>query len=112
MRVFITAAPRMYREALALAIRQRRPTFEVMIGPPESLDGEANGFRPHMLVGNDTDGGVPKGLEDVVCRIEILFSDDLDARVTLGGRVRHVKDISVEELISFADETETTIGGR
>lgn len=99
----------MYREALALAFRQLRPSAEVMLGPLESLDGEAKVFRPHMLVGNDSDGDVPGALANVMCRVEILFSDGLDARVSFDGGVRHIKDIGIENLLALADEAEKRI---
>lgn len=106
MRILITAAPLMYREALALAFRQGRPDAEVMLGDLASLDGEVDNFRPHMLVGNDADGVVPKALADVMCRIEILFSDGLDARFSLGGEVRYIKDIGIKKLLALMDEAE------
>ena len=56
VRILIMVSPLMYREALALAIHQRHSDFEVLLGAPESLDGEAESFRPHLLVRNDTDG--------------------------------------------------------
>lgn len=99
----------MYRETLALAFRQRRPDAEVMLAPLESLDGEVEDFQPHFLVGNDTDGDFPKSLAHVICRVEILFRDGLDARVSLDGEVRHIKDIGIENLLALVDEAEKLI---
>jgi len=56
VRILITVSPLMYRESLALAIHRSRPDFEVLLGAPESLDGQEESFRPHLLVRNDTDG--------------------------------------------------------
>jgi hypothetical protein len=53
MRVLVTVSPRMYREAIALSI-QHRPVFEVRIASPEATEGELLGFRPYLLVYNDT----------------------------------------------------------
>ncbi len=108
MRILITAAPLMYREALALALHNDRPNAEVMLGDLASLDGEVDDFQPHFLVGNDTDGDAPK-LAGVICRIEILFTDGLDARVGLDGEVRHIKDIGIKDLLALVDETEALI---
>jgi hypothetical protein len=109
MRILITAAPLMYREALALALHENRPNAEVMLGSLRSLDGEIEAFQPHLIVGNDTDGDIPK-LESVVCRIEILFTDGLDAKVSLDGEVRHIKNIGIDDLLALVDETEALIG--
>ena len=55
MRILVTAKPKMYREALALALHRHRPDFEVMLVSAESLDGEIGSFRPHLLLRNDND---------------------------------------------------------
>ncbi len=40
MRILIAVKPRMYREVLALLLHQNRSEAEVLIAPPEALDGE------------------------------------------------------------------------
>jgi hypothetical protein len=106
MRILVTVKPQMYREALALALHEHRPDDEVLLAPPRLLDGQARDFGPHVLLRNDTDGAVPEGLENVVCRIEVLFSDGLDARISLGGRVWNIDDISIDDLLAILDEVE------
>jgi hypothetical protein len=100
MRVLITVQPLMYREALALAIHNRRPDFDVLIGPEASLDGQAGGFAPHLLVRNDTDGAGMERLAGALCRVEILYSDGLNARVSLDGEVWEIEDVCIDDLIS------------
>ncbi len=100
----------MYREALALALHHGRPDAEVMLGALESLDGEVEVFQPHFLVGNDTDGSFPKPAS-LVCRIEILFTNGLDARVSLDGQVRYIEDITMDDLLALVDDTEKLILG-
>ena len=56
VRVLITVEPRMYREALALAVQRSRPEAEVMLVPESIMDGQVKGFRPHVLVRNDGGG--------------------------------------------------------
>jgi hypothetical protein len=69
VRVLITVEPRMYREALALAVQSHRPGAEVLLVAEGAMDGQVDGFAPHVLVRNDGDGGVPEELlESVVCR--------------------------------------------
>jgi hypothetical protein len=71
VRVLVTVEPRMYREAIALGLQRLRPDTEVMLVPEEVLDGQVDGFAPQVLVRNDSDGAIPKGLlGSVVCRVE------------------------------------------
>ena len=104
MRVLITLPPLMYREAVAQSVRQSRPGFEVKIAPPEAVEEEVRTFEPHLLVRNDTDGLGPGVLAGVPCWVEVLYSDSMDAKVSMDGRVEEVSDISVDELLRVADE--------
>lgn len=106
VRVLVTVKPRMYRESIALALHHHRPHFEVMLAPVASLDGRAGDFRPHMLVRNDTDGADMDRMGGVRCWVEVLYSDGMDARVSLGGEVWNIADISNENLLGIADRTE------
>ncbi len=54
MRVLVTVSPRLYREAIALSIQRGRLDLEVRAAPPEDAQLELAGFRPHLLVHNDT----------------------------------------------------------
>jgi hypothetical protein len=62
VRVLVTVEPRMYREAIALAVQRNRPEAEVMLVPEEIMDGQVADFAPHVLVGTDSDRAVPEGL--------------------------------------------------
>ncbi len=104
MRVLITLTPSMYREAVAYSVRQRRPGLEVRIAPPEAVEEEVRTFEPHLLVRNDTDGMDHKVLASVPCWIAVLYSDSMDAKVSVDGRVEEAKDISTDELLRVADE--------
>ena len=76
VRVLVTVEPRMYREAIALAVQRNRPNSEVMLVPEEVMDGQVKDFAPHVLVRNDSDGEVPEGLlgSSLVCRMEDLLA--------------------------------------
>jgi hypothetical protein len=111
VRILITAKPRMYREAIALALHRHRPDAEVMLVPAESLDGEIGNFRPHLILRNDNDGVPPEALKGVVCRIEILFSDGMDARIVMDGQVVSKEDLSLEELFAVVHDVEKLILG-
>lgn len=109
MRVLITVQPLMYREAIALAIHNRRPDIEVLLGPEDSLDGEVERFAPHLLVRNDTDGANMERKTGALCWIELIYSDGLNARVSLDGEVWEIEDICIDDLISLIERTERLI---
>jgi hypothetical protein len=94
----------MYRETVAHSVRQIRPGFEVRIAPPEAVEEEeVRVFEPHLLVRNDTDGIDHKVLAEVPCWVEVNYSDSMDAKISVNGRVEEVKDISTE-MLRVADE--------
>ena len=106
MRILVTVKPQMYRETVALTLHKHRPDAEVMIATSESLDGEVTRFRPHLLVRNDDDGAGPESLNAIACRIEILYTDGMGARINLDGRVWKIDDMCVEDLLAVVDEAE------
>ncbi len=104
VRILVAVKPRVYREVLALSLHQHRPNAEVLISPPEALDGEVGRFKPHLVVCNE--GVVPDIPPGVLCRVEIMFSDGLDARIGLEGQVAEAKDVGIEDLLALMDRTE------
>jgi hypothetical protein len=104
MRVLITLSPLMYREAIAQSVHQSRPGFEVRIAPPEAVEEEVRSFEPDLLVRNDTARIDRKVLGGIPCWVEVLYSDSMDAKISVGGRVEEAEDISTEELLRVADE--------
>ncbi len=109
MRILIAVEPRMYCEVIGLSLHQHHPDAEVLICPPEALDQEIGHFRPHLVVLDDNDGGAPDGLTEVLYRVEILLGASLDARISVDGRAREVKDICTEDLLAVVDEAEKII---
>jgi len=103
----------MYREALALAVQRNRPNNEVILVPESVLDGQVEGFAPHVLVRNDGDGAVPEWLlKSVVCRVEVLYTDSMATRVSVvGGRTFTIEDACVEDLLALVDEAEAIASG-
>lgn len=60
---------------------------------------ELAGWRPHLLVHDDT-APVPEwALDAVRGRVEISYSDGMNARVVSGGEASPVRDISTEDLL-------------
>jgi hypothetical protein len=112
VRVLITLEPRMYREAIALAVQRNRPDSEVLLEAEESLNGQVHDFAPHVLVRSDSGGEFPKGqLGSVVCRVEVLYTDHMGVRVSMGGRSYTIEDASMDDLLSLVDEAEGLISG-
>jgi hypothetical protein len=105
MRTLITLTPLMYREGIASSLRQSRPGFEVRIAPPEAAEEEVRSFEPHLLVRNDTYGIDHKVLGSAPCWVEVLYSDSMDAKISVDGRVKEVvSDISTDDLLRVADD--------
>jgi hypothetical protein len=94
----------MYREAIALYLLQHRPAYEARIGAPGAVEEEVRTFTPHLLVHNDTDGLDPRVLTNVPCWIEVLYSDGMDARISVDGHIEEIPDISMDILLRVADE--------
>ncbi len=112
LRVLITVEPRMYREALAFTVRSHRPETEILLASEAALDGQADGFGPHLLVRNDGGAAFPEELlGSVVCRVEVLYTDGMAARVSVGDRSFRIEDASVEDLLALVDEAGTIASG-
>jgi hypothetical protein len=113
IRVLVTLSPRMYRQAIALSVQRGRPGLvDVRIAPPEAMKDELASFRPHLLVHNDAasadsgSGAVPvpeAALRAVAHRIEVLYSDGMDARISADGHVSEIRDASTEDLLAAVD---------
>jgi hypothetical protein len=112
VRVLVTVEPRMYREAIALAVHRGRPKAEVMLLPEEGLDGQVKDFAPHVLVRNDSDRAVAEELlGSVVCRMEVLYTDGMAAQVSVGGSSYRIEDATIEDLLALVDEAEELVSG-
>ncbi len=60
-------------------------------------------FRPHLLVHNDTAPIPEEALGGVPCRVEVLYSDSMDARVCADGQLERIADMDVGGLLRVAD---------
>ncbi len=103
MRILVAVKPRMYREVIALSLHQYRPDDEVLICPSEALHQEIGCFTPHLVVLDDNDGAAPDGLSGVLYRVEILLGASMDARISMDGQAREIKDILTEDLLAVVD---------
>jgi hypothetical protein len=113
VRVLITLEPRMYRQAIALALQSARPHSEVMLAAEVSLNGQVHDFAPHVLVRSDSGREVLEGqLGSVVLRVEVLYTDHMGVRVSfMGGRSYTIEDASMDDLLSLVDEAEELASG-
>ena len=108
MRVLVANTPLMYRESLALSIRQQYPNFEVLIADPAKVDGEVERFVPHALV-RDDDGVETWSPNGVVCWVGIIIDNHLNARISVNGRISEIHDVSLDELLAALGEAQALI---
>jgi hypothetical protein len=103
MRVLVTVTPRMYRQAIPLSIQRQRSGLDVRVASPQAAEGELAAFRPHLLVHNDNDRLGPEAVEDVPCRVEVQYSDGMDARISADGEVSTACDMCMKDLLRIVD---------
>jgi hypothetical protein len=103
MRVLVTVTPQMYRQAIALSIRRQRPGIDVRVTSPGDTAGELVTFRPHLLVHNDNDGLGPEAVAGILCRVMVLCTDGMDARISVDGEVSESRDMCMEDLLRVVD---------
>jgi len=112
IRVLVALSPRMYRQAVALSIQRGRPGLvDVRLAPPEAMEEELASFRPHLLVHNEASADARNGavlvpetaLEAVPYRLEVLYSNGMDARISADGRLTEVRDASTDDLLRAVD---------
>lgn len=109
-RVLVALSPRMYREAVALSIHRGRPGLDVRLSPPEEAEAEISRFRPHLLVHNDTAPITGVALAVVPLRVEVCYSDGMEARLGEDGTVSEARDMSVEDLLLAVDRAAEAAG--
>jgi hypothetical protein len=80
-----------------------------MIGSLGQLDGQAENFAPHLLIRNDTDGADMSLQTGALCWIEVLYSNGLNARISLDGAVWEIDDIGIEDLLGLVRKAEKLI---
>ncbi len=118
IRVLVILSPRMYREAAALSVQRNRPGLvDVRLAPPEAAEAELASFRPHLLIHDDTRGDPRRGfapipeaaLEKVPHRLEVLYSDGMDVRISADGRLIEVRDASTDDLLGAVDAAASSL---
>jgi hypothetical protein len=109
VRILITVSPRMYREALALAVHRHRPDFDVRMAASENVYEEMGLFSPHVLVRSDDDDLDPLLLERVLCWVEVMYTDSMNAKIGVDGSIEEVSDIAMDDLLRVVDEAERLV---
>ncbi len=69
----------------------------------EDAERELAAFLPHLLVHNDNAPIPEVALANVPCRVEVLYSDSMDARVSADGRIERIGDMDVGGLLRVVD---------
>ena len=109
-RILVTISPLMYREAIALAIHRNRSGLDVRLASPEAAGRELAGFRPHLLVHNDT-APIPAGaLDGIPCRVEVRYSDSMNARTIAEGVAEETDDMGTKGLLRAVDRAAALAG--
>jgi hypothetical protein len=102
----------MYREALAHTVRSHRPKTEILLVSEAAFDEQVDSFAPQLLVRNDGGAAFPEELlGSVVCRVDVLYTDSMAARVAVGDRSFEIEDTCVDDLLSLVDEAEGLASG-
>ena len=92
-------------------MHRNRPGLDVRAATPEAAGREIARFHPRLLVHNDT-APIPEGaLAGVPCRVEALYSDSMDARVSADGRIERIGDMDVGGLLRVVDRAAALAGG-
>ena len=81
----------------------------VRTAAPEDAEGELVTFRPHLLVHNDDDGLGLESTAKVLCRVTVLYSDGMDARISAGGKVSVERDMSTSDLLRVVDSASAMV---
>ena len=80
------------------------------------MEEELASFRPHLLVCNEALGDEERGgsvplpeaaLEEVPHRLEVLYTDGMDAHLNADGSVTELSDASTEDLLAAVDGAAT-----
>ena len=102
MSVLICIYPQMYREAVVHTLSSHRPDLEVEPCPPEDLDRRLALLQPELLVCHDT---APEARKRVRNRVEIGYSDSLEATIIREDQTTRVADISLEGLLKVLEQS-------
>jgi hypothetical protein len=86
----------MYRQVVVRTLKSRRPELEVQACIPEDLDRKLALFLPECLVCLAT---APEERKRVRSRVEIIYSDTLEATIFREEQTTRVADISLEWLL-------------
>ena len=102
MNVLIAVYPQMYRDSIVRTIRSYRPDVEVEPCHPQELDRKLALLQPDLLVCPDK---APEARMRVRNRIEIGYSDSLEATIIRDDQATKVTDISLEQLLMVLEQS-------
>ncbi len=102
--ISFAAVHRIYRDAVARAIRNARPRVEVAVGEQGALEAEVAHFDPHLVICSPP---IPKELvEDRLAWLELSPHPEGTWTIFVGGRCWESLNPSLSDLLSVVDETE------
>ena len=98
---------RIFRHAIADALRASRPGDEVEDSALASLAERVARFDPHLVIASAPSAADPAGR---LAWVELSPEPDRTSRVCVGGRRSEASNPSMEDLLSVASEAEGLIG--
>jgi hypothetical protein len=72
--------------------------------------GNIEVFKPHLLLHNDNDGLGSEVMAGILCRVTLLYTNGMDARITTLGKVREAQEMTTEDLLQVVDAASTLAG--
>jgi hypothetical protein len=102
--------PRIYREALAEALRVLRPTVELVVIEPEMLDAEVIRLAPQLVVCSH----LTRAVRDIALAWVELYPEQTNlAGVRVSGQHWAIEDVELAHFLSVVDRAycEATILG-
>lgn len=102
IRVLMTNEPRLYREAIALALETARPQADMVAAEPEVMDPEVKRFAPQLVICSRVTALVDA---EVPVWVELYPDHGPDATVSFAGQRSTVSGMDLDDLIRVFDRT-------
>lgn len=103
IRLLMANEPRAYREVIAEAVRDLRPSIKVMTVEPGELDDSVSNFRPDMVICSAATEMVKK---NVLIWIELYPEFSPKSVISVKGESSKIDEIQLADLLEILDRAE------
>ncbi|MDP9368508.1 MAG: hypothetical protein M3Q03_09575 [Chloroflexota bacterium] len=100
-RVLVATEPRAYREVMAGALQELRPSAEIVLVEPDDLDAALTRLRPHLVVSSRSVEALP---ECPLAWVLLYPAGATSVLICVDGRRTTLEDLPFERLLSLVDE--------